>query len=660
MTQTTTAQSPSTAGQPGTARPESVLPELRATWWETGVRARAEAGVFTVFAELPRLVRTALGVSWRADRLRTSVVAVATVGAGVMAAFGLLATQRVLVELFAGGPTADKVRAALPALAVLAVAVALRAGMGIATGYAQNALTPQVSREVERGLFEVSTQVRLEAFDADAFADDMERASRGTESAIGLVQSSMNLLAGLAGVLAVAVAVVVIHPLLLVALLVATVPNGWAALRAGHLRYQTYTAGSVRRRRLWLLQRLMAERASAPELRSYGLRRFLLDQYDRVMQVETDIQLVLARRVTTTTSVGAMIGGVAAAAVYVLLGLLLIDGQIPLAAAATCVIAVQSAQRSLAIVTFQVDRVYTEGQHFNDYTGFMTRAAAYLPGSSGPVAMTSPDQLRELTVSRVSMRYPDRDTPAVDNVTMTITAGQTVAFVGENGSGKTTLAAMIATLRTPSDGVIKWNGQPMPECDIDGLRARIAVVTQEYHKWPFTAATNIAIGNVDTDAQLDRIEAAAARAVAHDMINELPHGYETLLDRTFARGQDLSGGQWQRITAARGFLRDAELLIMDEPSSALDPRAEDALFQAIRDRKGRATTILITHRLANVRHADRIFVLHHGRLVEAGSHDDLVAAGGRYAELFALQAAGYDATPSEDSPIPQQHQPASR
>ncbi|MGC4746835.1 ABC transporter ATP-binding protein [Micromonospora sp. DT201] len=660
MTETATARDPRPPGQPGPTRPESVLPELRATWWETGVRARAEAGVFTVFAELPRLVRTALGVSWRADRPRTLVVAVATVGAGVMAAFGLLATQRVLVELFAGGPTADKVRAALPALAVLAGAAALRAGMGIATGYAQNGLTPQVSREVERGLFEVSTAVRLEAFDADAFADDMERASRGTESAIGLVQSSMNLLAGLAGVLAVAVAVVVIHPLLLVALLVATVPNGWAALRAGHLRYQTYTAGSVRRRRLWLLQRLMAERASAPELRSYGLRRFLLDQYDRVMQVETDIQLVLARRVTTTTSVGAMIGGMATGVVYVLLGLLLIDGQIPLAAAATCVIAVQSAQRSLATVTFQVDRVYTEGQHFNDYTGFMTRAAAYLPEKPGAAPDgTRPDQLRELTVRGVSLCYPDRDIPAVDNVTLTITAGQTVAFVGENGSGKTTLAAMIATLRAPTDGSIEWNGRPMSSWDVDGLRARIAVVTQEYHKWPFTAATNIAIGDVDTDAQQDLIESAAARAVAHDMITELPHGYETLLDRTFARGQDLSGGQWQRITAARGFLRDAELLIMDEPSSALDPRAEDALFQAIRDRRGQATTILITHRLANVRHADRIFVLHHGHLVEAGSHDDLIAAGGRYAELFALQAAGYDATLGAAVQVPPQHQPTS-
>ncbi|PZG02970.1 ATP-binding cassette domain-containing protein [Micromonospora deserti] len=658
VTETPTRTEGRTPSQRGPARAESVLPELRAMWWETGVRARAEAGLFAVFAELPRLVLAALGISWRADRLRTSVVAAATVGAGVMAAFGLLATQRVLVELFAGGPTADKVVAALPALAVLAGATALRAGMGIATGYAQNGLTPRVSREVERGLFEVTTAVRLEAFDADAFADDMERASRGTDSASSLVQASMNLLAGLAGLVAVAVAVVVIHPLLLLALLVATLPNAWASLRAGHLRYQTYTAGSVRRRRLWLLHRLMAERASAPELRSYGLRRFLLDQYDRVMGVETDIQLALARRVTTTTTVGAMIGGVATGVVYVLLGLLLIDGHIPLAAAATCVIAVQSAQRSLAVVTFQVDRVYTEGQHFGDYTGFMTRAASYLPepapGTANAAPSAVPEPLRELTVTDVTLRYPDRDTPAVDRVTLTIEAGQTVAFVGENGSGKTTLAAMIATLRAPTEGVICWNSRPLPGWDLDGLRARIAVVTQEYHKWPFTAATNIAIGDVDTEARQDRIEAAAARAVAHDMIKDLPHGYETLLDRTFAKGQDLSGGQWQRITAARGFLRDAELLIMDEPSSALDPRAEDALFQAIRDRQGRATTILITHRLANVRHADRIFVLHHGALVEAGSHDELLAAGGRYADLFTLQAAGYDATHTDHMPAARQ------
>ncbi|WP_043541690.1 ATP-binding cassette domain-containing protein [Salinispora pacifica] len=647
---------------------DSALPELRQMWWETGVRARAQAGLFAVFSELPRLVGAALAVSWRADRLRTSIVAGTTVGAGVLAAFGLLAAQRVLVELFAGGPTADKVLAALPALVALAAVTALRAGMATAMGYAQNGLSPKVDREVERGLFEVTTAVRLEAFDADAFADDMERASRGADSTTGLVQASINLLAGLTGVLAVAVAVVVIHPLLLVALLVATVPNGWASLRAGHLRYQTYAAGSVRRRRLWLLHRLMAERDSAPELRTYGLRSFLLDQYDRVMGVETGIQLALARRVTTTTTVGAMIGGIATAVVYVLLGFLLVEGHIPLAAAATGVIAVQSAQRSLAVVTFQMDRAYTEGQHFRDYTGFMTRAADYLPEPrtgaadrlpeprTGAADRLVPQRLRAVAVDAVSLRYPDRDAAAVEQVSLSIAAGQTVAFVGENGSGKSTLATMIATLRTPTGGTIRYNGRPTDDWDTEALRARIAVVTQEYHKWPFTAATNIAIGDLTTTPRSDRIEAAANRAVAHHMIKELPHGYETLLDRTFAGGQDLSGGQWQRITAARGFLRDADLLIMDEPSSALDPRAEDALFQAIRDRQGHGITILITHRLANVRHADRIYVLHHGRLVEAGTHDDLLAAGGRYAELFTLQAAGYDTAVS----LPRQTAAAAR
>ncbi|MEV0429165.1 ABC transporter ATP-binding protein [Micromonospora sp. NPDC050495] len=630
------------APSPSSPATEPVLPELREMYWETGVRARAQAGLFAVFAELPQLVWTALRISWRADRMRTGVVGAATVGSGVLAAFGLVATQRVLVELFAGGPTPDKVVAAAPALAALAAATALRAGAGIVTGYAQNGLTPRLDREVERSLFEVTTAVRLEAFDADAFADDMERASRGTASAISLVQASMNLFAGLAGLVAVAVAVLVIHPLLLVALLLATLPKAWASLRAGHLRYQTYTAGSVRRRRVWLLHRLMAERESAPELRSYRLRPFLLDQYDRVMAVETGIQLALARRVTTMTSLGAVVGGVATGAVYALLGLLLVGGRIPLAAAATCVIALQSAQRSLSVATIQVDLVYTEGQHFGDYTGFLARAEAYLPEAAPPRPVAGP--LRELSVQDVRLCYPDRDTPAVDGVTLTIRAGQTVAFVGENGSGKSSLAAVLAALRRPTAGVVRWNGRPLADWDVDSLRSRIAVVTQEYHKWPFTAATNIAIGDVDGEARQDRIEAAAARAVAHDMIESLPYGYETLLDRTFAHGQDLSGGQWQRITAARGFLRDADLLVMDEPSSALDPRAEDALFQAIRDRQGRATTVLITHRLANVRHADRIFVLHDGALVEAGGHDELMAAGGRYAELFTLQASGYDVT----------------
>ena len=619
---------------------ETVLPELRNAWWEHGVRKRAETGVFGVFAELPQFVRQAVAVAWRADRVRTTLVGIATLVAGTMATFGLLSTQRVLVELFAAGPTPDRVEAALPALTVLAAVTAARGGLGIAVGYAQNGLTPRVNQAAERRLFETTTAVRLDAFDADAFADDMERATRGSDAANGLVSDTTNLLAGVVGLAAVAVAVIVINPLLLLALLVATLPNGYAALRAGHLRYANFLAGSVRRRRLFVLERQMAERESAPELRSYGLRRFLLGQYDMVMGAQTAEELTLARRVTTTMSVGAVISGVGLGGVWVLLGVLLAGGHIPLSAAVTCVVAVQAAQRSLTTVTMQLDHMFTDGQFFKEYIGFLDRARDYVPAEDSG-EHPAPEPLRRLDIRDVSLRYPDRDSPAVDEVSISIVAGQTVAFVGENGSGKSSLAAMIAALRSPSEGTIEWNGRPLPEWDHAALRARIGVVLQEHHKWPYTAATNIAMGDLDTDADQERIESAAMQAAAHETILALPHGYRTLLDRTFKEGHDLSGGQWQRITAARGFYRDADLLIMDEPSSALDPRAEDALFQAIRGRQGRRTTILITHRLANVIHADQIFVLHEGALVERGDHAELMAADGRYAGLFRLQAAGY-------------------
>ncbi|OJF14450.1 ABC transporter ATP-binding protein [Couchioplanes caeruleus] len=621
-----------------------VLPELRPIWWETGVRARAEAGILGVFAELPGLIVKAIAIAWRTDRIRTATVAAVTVAAGVMATFGLLATQRVLVELFAGGPTPDRVRAALPALLLLGAATAIRGAMGIATGYALNGLTPRVNQEVERRLFEHTTAVRLEAFDDDAFSEGMERATRGSEAAIELVEDTMNLFAGVVSLLAVTVAVMVIHPLLLLALLVATVPTAYAALRAGHERFKSYLSGSTRRRRMWVLQQLMAERVSAPELRSYGLRHFLLQQHDRVMGAQTAVDLALARRVTTTTALGSATGGLALGGVYTLLGVLLVDGQIPLAAAATCVVAVQAAQRALTQTTFQIDRVFADGQFFNEYVGFLERAVTYLPGRAG--AASTPEELREISVRGVSLTYPDRDQPAVDDLTITIRAGETIALVGENGSGKSSLAAMIAGLREPTSGVVAWNGRALREWDTDALRARIGVVLQEHHKWPFSAATNIAMGDLAAPADRGRIERAAALAAAHEMILDLPHGYDTLLDRTFKDGQDLSGGQWQRVTAARGFLRDGDLLIMDEPSSALDPRAEDQLFQAIRTRQGTRTTILITHRLANVTHADRILVMHDGALTEAGSHDELMRANGRYAELFTLQSKGYRSGPA--------------
>lgn len=626
---------------------KAILPELRLTLWEDGVNARANAGVFSVLGALPGLLRQALAISWGVDRVRTSVVAIATISSGILTTFGLVATQKVLIQLFEGGPTPERVQAAMPALLALAAVIVLRLGLGIALSFAEAALTPRVSRDVERRLFETTTAVKLDAFDEETFADDMERASRGTDAAVELVRATLWLISGIVSLVAITAAVVFINPWLLLALVVATLPDAWAALAVGNLSYRTFLAGSVRRRRLWILHNLMADRWSAGELRGYGLRGFLLGQYDRIMEAETKVQLHLRKHSTTMSAIGSALGLAGSLGIYVLLGLLLLNGSIPLSEAATCVIALQAAQRSLHSVVHIVDGIYTEGQHFADYTGFLERARNYLPPTPGTVRAES---LKALVLQDVTFTYPKRETPAVRGLSLSIGHGQTVAFVGENGSGKSTVAAMIAGLRQPSGGTITWNGRALSDYEPRSLRARVTMAAQDHYRWPFTAATNIALGDLTTDEgggtavtepTQERIEAAAARAVAHDMIKELPNGYETLLDRRFANGQDLSGGQWQRIAAARGFLRDADLLIMDEPSSALDPHAENALFQSIRDRRGSKTTVLITHRLANIRHADVIHVMERGQAVESGSHQELIAAGGRYAEMFAIQAAAY-------------------
>ena len=214
-----------------------------------------------------------------------------------------------------------------------------------------------------------------------------------------------------------------------------------------------------------------------------------------------------------------------------------------------------------------------------------------------------------------------------------------IALVGENGSGKTTLAKILAGLYQPQSGTVRWDDVSIADVDGEPLRERIAVIAQDHGNWPLTVRDNIIMGRLLDEALL---ESAVAASGADTVIAELARGYDTLLARQFKDGAELSGGQWQRIAAARGFYRTAPLLIMDEPTAALDARAEYALFSSLRTLARDRTVLIITHRLASVRHADRIYVLAHGKVIESGTHADLIALGGQYADLYTLQASQYD------------------
>jgi ATP-binding cassette, subfamily B, bacterial len=589
---------------------------------------------------LPALLARSGRLGWRSSPRDTVLAVVVTIAGGVFTALGVLATTDVAAALLTAGPTADRVRAALPALITVAAALSLRTILSIAAGWAQARLEPQVVALAEIEFVQLTTSVDVAAFDDPGFADEMERASdRGTHAAGSVVREAIDLLSALVGVIAAMVALFIVHPILVPLMVLAVVPIGWASVRAARIRYVSMFRRIARQRRLWVLEQLMAERETAAELRTYGMRDFLLGQYEAVIAAEAAADLEVVRGQTVSRAAGTALSGVAGVGVWTVLGLLIATGRIPLAAAASGVVALQTVRGSLQLAVLAVNTLYEEALYFADYTDFIARAATRLPT---PATRPAPGPFRELRLDDVTLRYPGTERAAVDGVSLTLRAGETIALVGENGSGKTSLARLLALLWSPDAGTVRWDGVPVGELPRDALRRHIAVVGQDVLRWPFTARENVQVGDVSKSDPSGSGAVRAAAAVGADvMIQALREGYDTLLDLTFAGGQELSGGQWQRLAAARATYRDADLLICDEPSAALDARAEHALFGQLNSRAGRHTTVLVSHRLANVRHADRIYVLHEGRLAEQGGHDELMAAGGRYAELFTLQAAGY-------------------
>jgi ATP-binding cassette subfamily B protein len=245
------------------------------------------------------------------------------------------------------------------------------------------------------------------------------------------------------------------------------------------------------------------------------------------------------------------------------------------------------------------------------------------------------------TFEDVGFRYPGAERWAVRHLSFTLRAGEVLALVGENGAGKTTLAKLLARLYDPDQGRILLDGHDLREYDLAALRANVGVIFQDFVRYHLTAGENIAVGRIEARADRPRIEAAAESGMARGVIERLPAGYDQRIGKRFRGGVELSAGEWQKVAIARAYMRDAQLLILDEPTASLDARSEFEVFQRFRELTRGKTAVLISHRFSSVRMADRILVLHEGEIVESGTHDELLARGGRYAELFELQAAGY-------------------
>jgi ATP-binding cassette subfamily B protein len=279
-------------------------------------------------------------------------------------------------------------------------------------------------------------------------------------------------------------------------------------------------------------------------------------------------------------------------------------------------------------------------QDFFDFFALRPRILRQVVTGATPRPFPRPIQLG-FEFENVGFQYKNGTKWAIRNLSFRLEAGEKLALVGENGAGKTTLVKLLARLYDPTEGRILLDGHDLREYDPAELRQEIGVIFQDFVRFQLPAGQNLAVGRIEERQNQPRIETAAQQSLADSVIAKLPGGYDQMIGRRFNGGVDLSGGEWQKIALGRAYMRDAQLLILDEPTAALDARAEHEVFQRFAELTKGKTAVLISHRFSTVRMADRILVIENGQFVEIGSHEDLLAKGGRYAELFALQAAGY-------------------
>lgn len=605
--------------------------------WNQHAEAFLELNFRAMITSLPALLGSSFRLAWQADRRAARVVLAAEAGRGAAQAVSLLAVNSVLGRLMTGGSIEARLRDAVPALVTLAAVMLVETLLRAASTYATGRLEPKVERVATERYLERAAAVELSAIEDHAFHKLLDTAQYGASSARRMIAHGTRLVNAMISLIAAASVLTVLHPALLPLLVTMTLPSAWSALTNARRRYESFHTWVQHARAGYLLSGLLTEPAAAPEIRLHGVGPFLLRHFRSMSETAEAEQARLSRLAARTGLIAAAWTGLATVATYATLGGLLLAGAMALSVAGTAVIAIRTGSGSLDSLVLEVNQLHEEALFVGDLQRLCEEAAERAIPVGGDAL---PEEPREIRFEKVSFSYPgDSARPALDDVSLTLPLGRIIALVGENGSGKTTLVKLLAGLYTPDRGRILWDDVDAATADRQQLAERIAMVAQDFKRWPFTARVNIAVGRSSAPLTEERLAAAVEEAGAQEVVADLPRGLDTLLARHFSGGHELSGGQWQRLGIARAAYRRGRILIVDEPTAALDARAELEVFEKIRALAGTGqTVVLITHRLASVRHADLVHVLDQGRLVESGTPDELLATGGVYAELYSLQA----------------------
>ncbi|MFS8097901.1 ABC transporter ATP-binding protein/permease [Lentzea alba] len=586
-----------------------------------------------------RNAAAALALPFRATPLVATITLVLTVFAGVAPASGAWLTMLLVDELTSG--TASPGRAAF-----LAVAAALVGGLAIALlylgGHLGEVVQQRVTLTVESRLFRrVATLPGLRYVEDPAFHDRLRLAEQAAQEAPGTIsQFTQEVIRSVVLLVSFSGALLVVWPPMTLLLLASVVTAVFARLATARREAATEEAWVATDRRRLFYRALLTDVRAAKEIRLFGLGSLLHNRMIDSLATVSGARLAAARRGTLVQSALALLGAAVGGAGTVVVVLNVAAGRSSVGDLVLFLGAVAGVQTGLSGVVLQLGeagRAVTLFGHYLDVIGTHDD----LPEGTGTPSHNASIELRD-----VWFRYSEDGPWVLRGVNLTIPAGRAVGLAGVNGAGKSTLVKLLCRFYDPQRGTITWDGVDLRELDVDGLRARIGVVFQEFMAYDLTAAENIGIGQAARLDDRGAIEAAAELARVADTIRALPQGFDTVLSRTHADddhpGVTLSGGQWQRVALARCLMRaDAELMILDEPTSGLDAEGEHRVQETVRRHAEGRTRLLISHRMSSLRGADLIVTLAGGRIAEQGRHDELMDAGGEYARLFRLQADGY-------------------
>jgi ATP-binding cassette subfamily B protein len=511
--------------------------------------------------------------------------------------------------------------------------------LGRAIDYLDALLAGRYMHHVSVRVMEHAASLDLLAYEDPAFYDRLERARVQATDRLYMIQAMGRLIQQVITTITLSVQIMLFSPWLLLMLVVGVLPAFAGETHFAFLGYAKNFRQTPVRRQLDYLRILGGSKEAAKELRLFGLKNFLTTRFKTLSAKVYEEDVDLARRKAIAGSLLSVIGTAGYYTAYVFAVWKTVAGVFSLGTLTLLANAIREASSNLQQTFSTLSTIADQALFLTDLIAFFEMSPTI---ASKPNALPAPRPIqRGFEFRNVSFRYPGSSRLILNGLNFYLRPGERVALIGENGEGKTTIVKLLTRLYDPFEGQVLLDGVDLREYNLEDLYREIGVIFQDFMRYEMTARENIAVGRIEQIDNLELIEQSAQKSMADDVVGKLPAGFNQMLGRRFEGGVDLSGGEWQKVALARAYLRDAQVLILDEPTSALDARSEYEVFQRFAELTAGKMALFISHRFSTVRMADRIVVLENGRIAEEGDHDALTQLGGRYAEMFELQAASY-------------------